>query len=56
MKDLNKVDLLLEEFNLFCNTFEFDLEEQKIIDSIVIDENLKSDIKFSGWKDYWETI
>ncbi len=51
-----KVDLLLEEFTLFCNTFEFNLDERKIIDSIILDPNLKSNIKFCGWKDYWETI
>jgi hypothetical protein len=49
------VDLMLEEFKVFCDNFEFNLDEKKIIDSIIQDENLKSNIKFCGWKDYWET-
>lgn len=47
------IDVMLEEFKLFCNLFEFNEDEKKIISSIVEDENLKSNIKFIGWKDYW---
>jgi len=46
-------DLMLEEFKLFCNFFEFNEDEKKIISSIVEDPSLKSNIKFIGLKDYW---
>lgn len=46
-------DVMLEEFKLFCNFLELDEDEKKILDSIVKDDNLKSNIKFFGWKDYW---
>jgi len=44
---------MLEEFILFCDTFEFNSDEKTIIDSFIQDENIKSNIKFYGWKDYW---
>jgi len=47
------IDVMLEEFKLFCKFFEFNEDEKKIISSIVEDTNLKSNIKFMGWKDYW---
>jgi hypothetical protein len=46
-------DVMLEEFKLFCDFLELDEDEKKILDSIVKDDNLKSNIKFFGWKDYW---
>lgn len=49
-------DLMLEELNVFCNTFEFDSNQNKIINSIIEDPNLKSNIKFCGWQDYWVTL
>ena len=49
-------DLMLEEFKVFCDNFEFNSDEVKIINSIMEDENLKSNIKFYGWKDYWITV
>lgn len=48
-----KIDVMLEEFKLFCNFFEFNEDEKKIISSIIEDTNLKSNIKFMGWEDYW---
>jgi hypothetical protein len=48
-------DMMLEELKLYCNTFEFECDEKRIIDSITQDENLKSNIKFCGWKDFWIT-
>jgi len=47
---------MLEELNVFCNTFEFDSNQNKIINSIIEDPNLKSNIKFCGWQDYWVTL
>ena len=49
-------DLMLEELLLFCDDFKFDNDEQKIINSIIQDENLNSNIEFCGWKDYWTII
>jgi len=46
---------MLEEFKLFCKFFEFNEYEKKIISSIIEDPNLKSNIKFIGWIDYWIT-
>lgn len=48
------IDIMLEELKLFCKFFEFNENEKKIISSIVEDTNLKSNIKFIGWKDYWK--
>ena len=50
------IDIMLEEFKLFCNFFEFNEDEKKIISSFVDDPNIKSNIKFIGFKDYWITI
>ena len=50
------VDLMLEEFKLFTNKFEFNENEKRIIESFVSDEKIKSNIKFIGWKDYWISI
>lgn len=47
-----KFDIALEEFRLFANTFEFNYNKKKIIDSFMLDQ--KSNIKFMGWKDVWE--
>jgi len=49
------IDVMLEEFKLFCKFFEFNEYEKKIISSIIEDPNLKSNIKFIGWIDYWIT-
>ena len=49
------IDIMLEEFKLFCKFFEFNEDEKRIILSIVEDQNLKSNIKFIGWRDYWIT-
>jgi hypothetical protein len=49
------IDIMLEEFKLFCKFFEFNEDEKKIISSIVEDPNLKSNIKFIGLIDYWIT-
>lgn len=45
------MDLMLEEFKLFLDHFEFNEDEKKIIDAFVMDDNLKSNIQFIGWND-----
>ena len=47
-----EIDLMLEEFKLFLDKFEFNEDEQKIINSFTLDDNLKSNIKFIGWIDF----
>lgn len=47
-----EVDLMLEEFKLFLDHFEFNKDEKKIIDVFILDKDLKSNIKFIGWNDY----
>jgi hypothetical protein len=49
-------DLVLEEFKLFLDKFEFDENLKKIIDSFVLDEKINTNIKFIGWRDYWITV
>jgi hypothetical protein len=49
-------DLMLEEFKLFVDKFEFNSDEKRIIDAFVLDKKIKSNIKFIGWKDYWITV
>lgn len=49
----NYFETMLEEFHLFLNTWKFTDEEKIFIDSIVMDEKLKSNIKFAGWIDEW---
>ena len=46
-------ETMLEELHLFLNTYEFTDGEKKFIDSIVMDEKLKPNIKFAGWIDEW---
>lgn len=46
------IELMLEEFKLFLDHFEFNENEKKIINAFVMDDNLKSNIKFIGWEDY----
>jgi len=48
-------ETMLNEFHLFLNTFEFEDEEKKFIDSIIMDEKLKLNIDFAGWIDEWIT-
>lgn len=50
------VDTMLNELNILCNEYEFTNDEKKIIDAFTNDSNLKSNIKFIGWKDYWITV
>jgi hypothetical protein len=50
------VDLMLEEFKLFVDKFEFNSDEKRITDAFVLDEKIKSNIKFIGWRDYWITV
>ena len=49
------IDIMFEEFKLFCKFFEFNEDEKRVISSFVEDPNLKSNIKFIGFKDYWTT-
>ena len=51
-----KMDIMLEEFKLFTNTFEFSEDEKKIINAFVLDEKIKPNIKFAGWRDYWSSV
>ena len=46
------IDLMLEEFKLFLDKFEFNENEKKIINAFTQDENLKTNIKFISWTDY----
>lgn len=46
-------ETMLEEFHFFLNTFQFADEEKKFIDSIVMDDEIKSNIEFAGWIDEW---
>ena len=48
----HEIELMLEEFKLFLDKFEFNEDEQKIINSFILDDNLKSNIKFIGWIDF----
>ena len=48
----HEIELMLEEFKLFLDKFEFNEDEQKIINSFTLDDNLKSNINFIGWIDF----
>jgi hypothetical protein len=48
-----KIDLMLEEFKLFLDKFEFNENEKKIIEAFTLDEKLKSNIKFIEWDDFY---
>ncbi len=48
-----KIDLMLEEFKLFLNKFEFNEDEKKIIEAFTLDDKLKSNIKSIEWIDYF---
>lgn len=47
-----EIELMLEEFKLFLNHFEFNEDEKEIINVFTQDKNLNSNIKFIGWIDY----
>lgn len=47
------MNTMLEELKLMCDNFEFSEDEKKIIKSIIEDPNLKSNVKFIGFDDYW---
>lgn len=47
-----EIDLMLEEFKLFLDKFEFDDIENIIINILSNDEKIKSKIIFIGWIDY----
>lgn len=47
------IETMLEEFHFFLNTFQFTDEEKKFINSIVMDDKIKSNIEFAGWIDEW---
>lgn len=48
-----EIDLMLEEFKLFLDKFKYDKNEKKIIDIFILDKDLKSNIKFIGWYDFY---
>jgi hypothetical protein len=48
-----KMDIMLDQFNLFLNKFELSEDEKKIIEAFELDENLKSNIKSICWKDFF---
>lgn len=49
-------ETMLEEFHFFLNTLQFIDEEKKFIDSIVMDDEIKSNIEFAGWIEEYEWI
>jgi hypothetical protein len=48
----HKIDLMLEEFKLFLDKFEFNEDEKKIIEAFTLDDKLKSNIKSLEWSDH----
>lgn len=52
----NIMDNLLEEYKLKVANLQFNEDQQKILNAFVNDQEIKPNIKFSGWIDYWETF
>jgi len=43
----------LEQFQLFITNFEFNADEKKVLNAFLLDDKVKTNIKFVGWEDYW---